>query len=165
WSVVFWVNLPVGAISIAMFALFLDERVERREHRIDYLGGVLLIIGIGALMLALVQAVSLAVGQILALIAVGVAALTWLFLHERRAAEPMLPLALWRRRVLALGNVAGFGAAATYMAVSALLPTYVEGARRRDRLADVHAHDGERGRRGIVRRDPQFRGARSAARF
>jgi MFS family permease len=62
WSVVFWVNLPVGAISIAMFALFLDERVERREHRIDYLGGVLLIIGIGALMLALVQAVSLAGG-------------------------------------------------------------------------------------------------------
>ena len=31
WSVVFWVNLPVGAISIAMFALFLDERVERRD--------------------------------------------------------------------------------------------------------------------------------------
>jgi EmrB/QacA subfamily drug resistance transporter len=128
WSVVFWVNLPIGAVSIAMFALFLDERVERREHRIDYLGGALLIIGIGALMLALVQAVSLAGGQIAALVMVGVAALTWLMLHEGRAAEPMLPLTLWRQRVLALGNLAGFGAAATYMAVSALLPTYVQGA-------------------------------------
>src|SRR6266851_3598988 len=102
-----------------MFALFLDERVERREHRIDYLGGVLLV---------LVQAVSLAAGEIAALVAVGIAALAWLFVHERRAAEPMLPLALWRRRVLALCNLAGFGAAATYMAVSALLPTYVQGA-------------------------------------
>ena len=57
WSVVFWVNLPVGAVSITMFALFLHEGVERREHRIDYLGGALLVLGIGALMLALVQAV------------------------------------------------------------------------------------------------------------
>jgi EmrB/QacA subfamily drug resistance transporter len=128
WSVVFWVNLPVGALSIAMFALFLDERVERREHRIDYLGGVLLIIGIGALMLALVQAVSLAAVEIGLLVAVGFVALTWLFIHEQRTAEPMIPLGFWRRRVLALGNLAGFGAAATYMAVSALLPTYVQGA-------------------------------------
>ena len=39
----------------------------------------------------------------------------------------MLPLSLWRRRVLALCNLGGFGASATYMAVSALLPTYVQG--------------------------------------
>ena len=58
WSVVFWVNLPIGAVSITMFALFLSERVERREHRIDYLGGALLIVGVGALMLALVQALT-----------------------------------------------------------------------------------------------------------
>jgi len=52
WSVVFWVNLPIGVLSIAMFAIFLPERVERREHRLDYLGGLLLVVGIGALMLA-----------------------------------------------------------------------------------------------------------------
>ena len=40
----------------------------------------------------------------------------------------MLPLGLWRQRVLALCNLGGFGASATYMAVSALLPTYVQGA-------------------------------------
>src|SRR3984885_13554658 len=56
WSVVFWVNLPIGFLAIVMFALYLPERVERREHRIDYLGGVLLILGIGSLMLAVVQA-------------------------------------------------------------------------------------------------------------
>ena len=84
WSVVFWVNLPVGIVSIAMFALFLNERVERREHRIDYLGGALLIVGVGALMLALVQALTLGTGAILGLIALGVGALAWLFVHEQR---------------------------------------------------------------------------------
>lgn len=127
WSVVFWVNLPIGVVSIAMFALFLNERVERREHRIDYLGGALLILGVGALMLALVQAMTLGLGMVAALVLLGAGALAWLFVHERRVAEPMLPLALWRQRVLAFGNLGAFGAVGTYMAVSVLLPTYVQG--------------------------------------
>src|SRR6266567_4174153 len=69
WSVVFWVNLPVGVVSIAMFALFLHERVDRREHRIDYLGGALLVVGIGALMLALVEAMTFAGSTLAALVA------------------------------------------------------------------------------------------------
>lgn len=127
WSVVFWVNLPIGLVAMAMFALFLPERVERREHRLDYSGGLLLIVGIGALMLALVQAVSLGVARTVALAGFGALALAVLFLHERRTAEPMLPISLWRRRVVGLCNLAGFGASASMMAVSALLPTYVQG--------------------------------------
>ena len=127
WSVVFWVNLPVGIVSIAMFARFLHERVERREHRIDYLGGALLVVGIGALMLALVEAMKLDGRVIAALVLLGIVALLWLLFHEQRTAEPMLPLALWRRRVVALANLGSFGAVATNMAVSVLLPTYVQG--------------------------------------
>jgi EmrB/QacA subfamily drug resistance transporter len=127
WSVVFWVNLPVGCLAMLMFALYLPERIERREHKIDYLGGVLLVIGIGSLMLALVQARSLGSLRLSALAAVGVVALALLYRHERRTEEPMLPFDLWRRRVVALCNLAGFGGSATAMAVSALLPTYVQG--------------------------------------
>jgi EmrB/QacA subfamily drug resistance transporter len=127
WSVVFWVNIPVGIISIAMFALFLDERVERREHRIDYLGGALLVVGIGALMLALVEAMNFDGLTTAALVALGIGALSWLLTHELHTAEPMLPLALWRRRVVTLANLGSFGAVATNMAVSVLLPTYVQG--------------------------------------
>src|SRR4051812_4986561 len=127
WSVVFWVNLPIGFISIVMFALFLREKVERREQRIDFLGGALLMVGVGALMLALVQGMSLDGVTLALLIAFGLGTLAWLIMHEHRTAEPMLPLSLWRRRVLALSNLAGFGASASYMAVSSLLPTYVQG--------------------------------------
>ncbi|HEV8678405.1 MAG TPA: MFS transporter, partial [Stellaceae bacterium] len=127
WSVVFWVNLPIGIVSIAMFWLFLNERVERREHRIDYLGGGLLVIGIGALMLALVQAGSLDGINIAGLVAVGAGALVWLVLHEGRTREPMFPFNLWGRRVVWLSNLAGFGAAAVMMAVTAVLPAYVQG--------------------------------------
>jgi len=127
WSVVFWVNLPIGCLAITMFAIYLPEPPERREHRIDYLGGVLLVIGVGALMLALVQARSLGGANVAALVVSGAIALALLYRHERRAPEPMLPLEMWRRRVVLMCNVAGFGASATMMAVSALLPLYVQG--------------------------------------
>jgi MFS family permease len=74
-----------------------------------------------------VQATTLAPAATAALVAFGAASLAWLVVHEGRVPEPMLPLALWRRRVLALSNLGGFGGSATYMAVSALLPTYVQG--------------------------------------
>jgi predicted MFS family arabinose efflux permease len=78
-------------------------------------------------MLAMVQARSLGAAAAAGLVGLGIAALAALYWHERRTAEPMLPLGLWRRRVVLLCNLAGFGAAATMMAVSALLPSFVQG--------------------------------------
>ncbi|MGH7115568.1 MAG: MDR family MFS transporter [Stellaceae bacterium] len=127
WAVVFWVNLPIGAASIAMFAVYLPERVERRPHRIDYLGAVLLIVGVGAPMLALVQASSLDASSIASLVGLGLAMLVALAVHEARAPEPMVPFRLWRNRVIALANFGIFGTGSTMMAVSAFLPTYVQG--------------------------------------
>ncbi|MGC2524200.1 MAG: MFS transporter, partial [Stellaceae bacterium] len=47
--------------------------------------------------------------------------------HEARAPEPMVPFRLWRNRVIALANFGIFGTGSTMMAVSAFLPTYVQG--------------------------------------
>jgi EmrB/QacA subfamily drug resistance transporter len=127
WAAVFWVNLPIGAISIAMFAVFLPERIERRRHSIDYLGAVLLIVGVGAPMLALVQARSLERNDIAALVGLGIAAFVALAMHEARTPEPMVPFRLWRNRVIALANLGIFGTGAAMMSVAAFLPTYVQG--------------------------------------
>jgi EmrB/QacA subfamily drug resistance transporter len=127
WAIVFWVNLPIGAASIAMFAIFLPERVAHRQHRIDYAGALLLILGVGAPMLALVQARGLGHDDILALVGLGIAAFVALAMHEARTPEPMVPFRLWRNRVIALANLGIFGTGAVMMSVSAFLPTYVQG--------------------------------------
>ena len=88
---------------------------------------MLLIVGVGAPMLALVQARSLDGGSIAALVGLGVAVLLALAVHESRAPEPMVPFRLWRNRVIALANFGIFGTGSTMMAVSAFLPTYVQG--------------------------------------
>jgi len=135
WSLVFWVNLPIGAATFVMFGLFLHEQREPRRHRIDYLGSALLMLGIGAPMLALVQIGNANAVILAVLVTGGVAALAGLAAHERHAAEPMLNFKLWRNRIIAVGCLAGFFNGALMMGVSGFLPTFVQGAMGRDATA------------------------------
>ncbi len=136
WSLVFWINLPIGAVTFVMFGLFLHEHQVPRRHRIDYFGSALMMFGAGGLMLALVQVGnSGGVATILMLAAGGIAALWVLVIHERGAAEPVLPLRLWRDRVIAVGSLSGFTGGVVMMAINAFLPLYVQGAMGRSPTA------------------------------
>jgi EmrB/QacA subfamily drug resistance transporter len=135
WQLVFWVNLPIGVAAIAMVAAFLEESVEHRQHRIDYLGSLLLMVGIGALMLVLVQGGSLPHMTTAIIGAVAVAALVALGVHENSTPEPMLPLELWRNRIILVGSLGGAVIAAVMIGISAFLPTYVQGAMGRSATA------------------------------
>src|SRR5579883_1979836 len=126
WRLVFWINLPIGALSILMYALFLHERPRAGGRRIDWLGGVLLTLGVGAVLLALVQARTFGLGS-LPLALFGLAALAGLAHHERHAPEPLIPFRLWRDRVIALGCLGTFATFMAMMGVSAFLPAYVQG--------------------------------------
>jgi len=135
WPVVFWVNLPVGAAAIVMIAWFLKEDPPPRRHSIDWLGSILLLIAASSLMLALVQNSALGGATLAILIAAGIAATVALLMHERSAPEPMLPLELWRNRVIVVGSLGSFCAGAVMMGISAFLPAYVQGAMGRSAIA------------------------------
>ena len=135
WSFVFWINLPIGLASFAMLGWFLHERRLTRAHQIDYTGSALLSLGAGALMLVMIQAQTLSAATIGVLAGAGALALIGLALNEKRAAEPIFPAALWRHRVIALGNLGSFTNGALIMAISAYLPTYVQGAMGKSVLA------------------------------
>jgi EmrB/QacA subfamily drug resistance transporter len=128
WRSVFWVNVPIGFAAIAMIAIFLRENVHRRSHRIDWAGSVLLLAAFGCLMLALVQGGTLGRPLLIGLIVTGLAGSAALYWHERRTPEPMLPLELWRIRVIVVGSLGNLTSGAMMMGVSAFLPTYIQGA-------------------------------------
>src|SRR6476661_4954625 len=85
WRWIFYINLPLGVIALAALAVTLPSAKERVAHRIDYAGAALLAVGLIALagLLAFLRA-------------------------ESRAAEPMLPLHLFRNRVVAVTSAIGF---------------------------------------------------------
>jgi EmrB/QacA subfamily drug resistance transporter len=127
WAAIFWINLPIGALAMAMLAAFFRETLHPKPPRIDYLASLLLTVGAGGLMLAMIQGRSLERWQLIACIVVGIAALAVLIRHERDAEAPMLPLRLWSNRLIKLCNFGSFGIGATMMGVAVFLPTYVQG--------------------------------------
>jgi EmrB/QacA subfamily drug resistance transporter len=135
WAAVFWVNLPIGAVSIVMLETMLVETVAHHRHRIDYGGSILLMIGTGSLMLAVIQWAHFTAEALGGLLLVAVAALTLLFFNERRSPEPMMPPDLWRNRVVAASNLGVFAIGGVMMGVNVFLPTYVQGVMGRSALA------------------------------
>jgi EmrB/QacA subfamily drug resistance transporter len=135
WPIVFWVNLPIGVAAIAMIAAYLPENVERRQHRIDYLGSLLLLGAVGGLMVILVQGGTLPRLTLNVAACLAILAAAGLVAHERSTPEPMLPLELWRNRIIVLGSFGGCAAGAVMMGISAFLPAYVQGAMERTPIA------------------------------
>lgn len=126
WSFVFWINLPIGAAAIALLVRWLDERIEPRTHHIDVVGAALLMLGIGAILMPVIQAQDLPTTVSAALLGIGILALVLLTIEERRTREPILPFKLWRRRVIASSNFGGLAVGMLMMCVVAFLPTYIQ---------------------------------------
>ncbi len=127
WQWIFWINVPICIVTIVMLAATFREHIEYRRHEIDYLGSALMALATGLLMYALTRAAALA-GTTVAVLLIGAAvAFGLLLLQEMRVREPMLPLEIWRNRMVALGNLASMSLGGAQMAVTAFLPAFIQG--------------------------------------
>ncbi|MGZ5803424.1 MAG: MFS transporter [Xanthobacteraceae bacterium] len=128
WAYVFWINLPVGAVTLIVLTFAFDEHLERREHEIDYLGSALLMLGAGALLMAAIQAQDLPRNLLIAFVAFGVIALAALYFHELRAKEPIVPFTLWRIRTVTVSNLGALCIGVVLSCTTLFLTTFVQGA-------------------------------------
>jgi EmrB/QacA subfamily drug resistance transporter len=110
WRWIFYINLPLGGVALAVIAATLPARSERVRHAIDFAGAALLAAALSAIIL-LTDLGGGAYGWtspvILGLGAVAVAALLAFLWVERRAAEPVLPLRLFRERAFSVTSACG----------------------------------------------------------
>lgn len=130
WRWVFYINVPFGLLAMGLIAALLHENVQRRRHQIDFLGSASLTVGITALLLALLQggrAWGWASPQSFATFGVAVALLALFIWQERRAAEPVLPLSLFRNRIVAVASSAGAVAGAVMFGVTSYVPLFAQG--------------------------------------
>ena len=101
WRWIFYINLPLGGAALVYLIAVMKLPARRVEHRIDYLGGILLgVVSTAVILLATWGGTQYRWGswQVIALIALAVGALAWFLVTERRAAEPMLPLHVFKIR-------------------------------------------------------------------
>ncbi|GAA2922630.1 MULTISPECIES: MFS transporter [Streptomyces] len=132
WRWIFLVNLPIGAVALWLIVRHLHEpeRETGAHGRVDWAGALAVFACGGVLLTALVQggvAWPWLSAPSLALFGTGLALVAVVVLVERRAAEPIIPGWVWRRRTIAAVNLALGALGLLMVAPTVFLPTYAQG--------------------------------------
>ncbi len=131
WRWIFWVNIPLCLIAAWMLQLKYKEEKQTRRHRIDYAGAVLLTIGLTGLILGMLEGGNawdwISVPSALCF-GVGVVALAFFAMVERRAAEPIVDLRLAARPLILTTTLVSLGVGALMIGVTSFAPAYLEGS-------------------------------------
>jgi EmrB/QacA subfamily drug resistance transporter len=129
WRWIFYINIPVGLAALVVTSAVLKMPVVRREHQIDYAGAALIVAAVSCLLLYLDwrgNAYGWTEAGGLALLA-GFLLLAVLFvLVELRAAEPIIPMRLFRNQVFSIGNAFGFLTGVAMFGGIIFLPVYLQ---------------------------------------
>jgi EmrB/QacA subfamily drug resistance transporter len=129
WRWVFYVNLPLGAVALVVLWFTLPWR--RRagvQHAIDYLGVATLVAGVVPLLLAFVwvgDQFAWFAPQFFGLLIASAALLVAFVLVERRAAEPILPLPLFKNRTFVSGAIIMFFSGMAMFGATVYMPLFM----------------------------------------
>ena len=129
WRWVFYINLPIGAIALVVIAVVLPSVSTRQQHKIDYLGATT----IAAFAITVVLATSWggttyawSSPVIIGLFAVAAAMLVAWYFSARYAAEPVLPLKLFRNSVFTVCSAIGLAAGFAMFGALSYLPLFLQ---------------------------------------
>jgi EmrB/QacA subfamily drug resistance transporter len=130
WRWIFYINIPLGALAVFVIWKFLHEDVERKHHKIDYSGSILLAVGLGALIFGVLEG-----GvrwpwlsrPIVIIFVTSLAVMIAFVIQERRAAEPTVPLWVYSKRVLIGANLATASLGFLSIGLTTFLPTFAQG--------------------------------------
>ncbi|MFE6839448.1 DHA2 family efflux MFS transporter permease subunit [Streptomyces sp. NPDC057705] len=128
WRWVFYINLPIGLVALVVIAAALHIPARPSKHTIDYLGTFL--IACVATCLVLIASLGGTWGwgsaRIIGLAVLGAVLLAVFLLVERKAAEPVLPLGLFRIRTFTLCSAISFVVGFAMFGAMVYLPTFLQ---------------------------------------
>jgi EmrB/QacA subfamily drug resistance transporter len=136
WSMIFWINLPLAALAIAVLNNPLKKLPPvRGHHRLDLLGASLVVLATIALMLVLTwggSRSSWTSPQILGLTAVSLVFWVLFGLRIYYCEEPILPIEVLKNPIVATATASNFFSMGVNLGLSVYIPLYLQGVRHLD---------------------------------
>ncbi|MFI6534873.1 MFS transporter [Nonomuraea sp. NPDC050547] len=129
WHWVFYINLPVGAVALFVIIAVLPGHESRTSHKIDYAGVVTIGGATSCLVLIATWAGTMYAWTSPQIVGLGLAAVALLiaaYFAERRAAEPIMPLKLFRLRAFSMTSIVGFVVGFGMFGALTYLPLYLQ---------------------------------------
>ncbi|TCW78002.1 EmrB/QacA family drug resistance transporter [Burkholderia sp. SRS-46] len=129
WRWIFTINLPLGAVALAVIGIAFKPHTAHVKHRIDYMGAAFLATALTCIILFTSEGGSLlpwSSPQLWMTLALGVVALGGFVYEERLAAEPIMPLALFRHRTFVLCSLIGFVVGIALFGSVTFIPLYLQ---------------------------------------
>lgn len=110
WRAVFFINVPVALVVIAVALFHIRENVSTEKARVDWLGALLAVLGLGALVYGLLEysRENFASTAVVVNLVAAAALLVMFVIVESKASNPMLPLALFRSKMFTGANLLTF---------------------------------------------------------
>jgi len=135
WRAVFWVNVPVGVFGTVWAYHMLRDTGERHPGRIDWWGNITFAVGLSAILIGVTNGIKPYGGHamgwtnpaVIGAVVGGAALLGAFVLIERRVAEPMFQLGLFKIRAFAAGSAAGLIAATARGGLQFMLIIWLQG--------------------------------------
>ncbi|ENQ3079480.1 MDR family MFS transporter [Bacillus sp. WLY-B-L8] len=130
WHWVFYINIPLGIISLFLITKHYKESLQYSKQKIDWAGAITLIIGIICLMFALElggKKYAWDSGVIISLFATFTVMLIIFFFIERKVEEPIISFHLFRKRLFAASQGVAFFYGATFIICTVYIPIFVQG--------------------------------------
>ena len=130
WRWIFWINIPLGILSMLLLLLSLHEEVQRRSGRSNFnLSGAVVVIGVLSSLLAGFQRLGdVGFDHLVAGLLAGSAMLAGLLvLLERRSDNPIFPPHIFHGRGPVVAYISGLGVGSILFPVGAFVPLLVQG--------------------------------------
>ncbi|MEE1834696.1 MFS transporter [Streptomyces sp. SP17KL33] len=134
WRAIFWINLPVGLAALLLTWRYVPESRAPKARRPDPVGQLLVIVLLGSLTYAIIEAPTAPVAETLALAGVALAALLGLLRYEPRRAEPLIDLRFFRSAPFSGATVTAVSAFAALGGFLFLSTLYLQNVRGLDAL-------------------------------
>lgn len=129
WHWVFYVNVPIGAVSLFLISKFYKESTEHRKQKIDWWGAITLVVAVVSLMFALElggKEYAWDSAQIIGLFSLfGVFFLVFFYV-ETKASEPIISFWMFKRRIFATSQALAFLYGATFVILTIYIPLFIQ---------------------------------------
>lgn len=129
WRWIFYINLPLGIGALLIIGVAFKSQVARIKHEIDYIGAAYLASALTCIILFTSEGGSVLAwsdGQLWCILAFGLVCVGGFIYEERLAAEPIIPLYLFRQPIFLLSCLISFIVGMALFGSVTFLPLYLQ---------------------------------------